>query len=206
MAPAVDTVREADSTASAGRASPLEGMIARADRRWATLAAMADSNPYAPPGAPAAPNVESAATSGSDYQPERRAVILCIALTFVTLGFYPAIWLLRRRPFLDRLDASKRLSPALPWVCIAVNALSFVVSFTGKDGAQVGNLLSVVAAVPFVIASFRVASILSSDFRRTGRLLSVSYGATFFFSIYYLQYKMNRAASIPARLPKDREA
>jgi hypothetical protein len=163
---------------------------------------MADSNPYAPPGAQGPPITEPAPVGVSDYRHEQRPVILCIVLTFVTFGLYPAIWFLRRRAFLNSLNASKTLSPVLPSASIGLSVLALVFAFAGKEGGPFETFLDGIAAIVLVIASFRVASMLSSDFARTGRLLSVSYGATFFFGIFYLQYKMNRAASVPARMPK----
>ena len=66
----------------------------------------------------------------------------------------------------------------------------------------VDKLVSALGGGALLLADFRVASILSSDFARTGRLLSVSSVATFFFGPFYLQYKINQAAEIPARVPK----
>jgi hypothetical protein len=44
---------------------------------------------------------------------------------------------------------------------------------------------------------------LRSDLSRTGRSMSVTVSmvSAFFFGAVYLQYVINRAASVPARLP-----
>lgn len=163
---------------------------------------MANPNPYAPPRTLDAPTTDATSLHVSDYRGQRRSVLLCIVLAVVTFGFYPAIWLLRRQAFLQRLNASKKPIVAYPYVYIVLNVISFVLGFTGEDGSPVEKFVSVLAGSALVLADFRVASILSSDFARTGRPLSVSSVATFFFGTFYLQYKINQAAEIPARVPK----
>jgi Domain of unknown function (DUF4234) len=162
--------------------------------------AMADDekyNPYAPPTAAFAGPV---AEGRGDYENERRAVILCILLSVITVGFYPAIWLIRRRPFLDRLNASRTLGSGLPLFIIGMHVVAILVAIGGKEVAPASRLVSLAAGITTLIANFRVAAILRSDFARTGRFLGVSSVATFFFSIYYLQYKINQAADTPARV------
>jgi Domain of unknown function (DUF4234) len=164
---------------------------------------MANPNPYAPPSTLDAPTSGATSLPVSDYRGERRSVLLCIVLTMVTFGLYPAIWLLRRNAFLQTLNASKKPVVAHAYVYIVLSAVSIVLGVAGKDGAPVANFASLIGGVAQLLASFRVASMLSSDFARTGRLLSVSKAATFFLGVYYLQYKINRASEIPARIPKE---
>jgi Domain of unknown function (DUF4234) len=164
-------------------------------------------NPYAAPrtafGDPTDPSDEYDGTS--EYEGERRPVVLCILLTIVTLGFYPAIWLLKRSAFLDRLNASQSLGTALPTVVIVMNTLGFAAAFAGKEASAISSFLSLGAGVCALVANFRVAAILRSDFARTGRFLSVSSVLTFFLSIYYLQYKINEAAETPARVKRKKK-
>ncbi len=71
------------------------------------------ANPYAPPRAELGPGAGERGPIGS-YSDERRSVLLCIALTFVTAGVYPAVWFLLRRAFLNALDADKTLGRFCP--------------------------------------------------------------------------------------------
>jgi hypothetical protein len=71
-----------------------------------------EHNPYAPPAEPIRAFGESEYAAGpNDYESERRAVAVCVGLTLLTLGFYPTIWLFKRRPFLDRLVPTRSSAP-----------------------------------------------------------------------------------------------
>jgi hypothetical protein len=154
-------------------------------------------NPYEPPKARSDAHV---APLSSDFGRERRSVLLCIVLSALSLGLYSGIWLIRRRPFLNALHASKKLGSALPVMSLGLGAIGLVVSVSGKDGAPISQLASTVAGIATLVANFRVAAILRSEFSRTGRFLSVSSVGTFFFGIYYLQYKINQGADTPPRV------
>lgn len=157
-------------------------------------------NPYAPPGAELGPGSDlTAGDAGpSDYAPERRPVILCIGLTLLTLGFYPSIWLLRRRPFLAHLQATKHLGATMPIITIVTGVMGLGLAFFGEEASAAQQLLQLVGTIAAVLANFRVAHILRSDSARTGRFLRFSTLGTFFLGIFYLQYKMNRLAETPA--------
>lgn len=166
-----------------------------------------DHNPYAPPAEPTA--AVRAFSDGyedgpNDFESERRPVILAILLTFVTLGFYPSIWLLRRRPFLDRQDTGKELGTALPIVSLVLNVLSIIVVFGGQEAASMSRICSLAGGITALVANFRVLNILRSVSSRTGRFLGFSTMGTFFFGIYYLQYKINQMADTPARAERPR--
>ena len=127
-----------------------------------------------------------------------------LVLTFVTLGFYPSIWLLRRRPFLDRQDADTQLGTLLPIVTIVLSAVSIIVVFGGQEAAGLSRLFSLAGGITALIANFRVLAILRTVSSRTGRFLGFSTMGTFFFGIYYLQYKINQMADTPARAERPR--
>jgi hypothetical protein len=159
-------------------------------------------NPYAPPAEPIRVVSDEPWWGGTDdYASERRPVVLCILLTFVTFGFYPSIWLLKRRSFLDRRGTSQKLGELLPILVIAGHALSLLTA-PFDDAALVRQLFSMMAYVASLMANFRVLAILRSDSTRTGRFLQFSSVATFFLGTYYLQYKINQLADTPARVAK----
>ena len=95
---------------------------------------------------------------------------------------------------------------------LGLHIFNFVVSFTissGSSKTDVGQMISQLVAlgagVLSLVAVFRVASILRAEFVRTGRYIEISSILVFFFQIYYLQYKINQAASMPATLPRRRK-
>lgn len=167
-----------------------------------------DRNPYAPPVDALVDRGEMMPFTGdgeiSDYEIERRPVVLCIVFSFITLGLYPSIWLLQRRPFLDSLQRKQDLGVALPIITLAMNVLAFALAFAGKDAAAIRPIFSLVAIITGLLANFRVLNTLRTDSARTGRFLEFSTIRTFFFGIYYLQYKINQLADLPARVEKPR--
>jgi hypothetical protein len=166
-----------------------------------------DHNPYAPPAEPTAG--ARAFSDGyedgpNEFESERRPVILAILLTLVTAGFYPSIWLLRRRPFLDRQDTATKLGSGLPIIIIVLTFLTIMLDLAGREAAGIGKMGSLAVGVIGLIANFRVLNILRSVSSRTGRFLGFSTMGTFFFGIYYLQYKINQMADTPARAERPR--
>ena len=163
------------------------------------------TNPYAPPGASADRGAEARPSGGvSRYDDEQRSVLLLLVLCVVTLGIYPAFWYLRRQPFLDSLDASKKLG-GLPIVLIAMTfGLFFVGFFVGLTHASDGitRIAQLADGIFNLVVAFRVAAILRSDFARTGRMLHISGAGVFFFGMLYLQHVLNEAAATPPRLPR----
>ena len=140
----------------------------------------------------------------SDYEAERRPVILCIVLAVVTLGLYPSIWLVQRRAFVDSLQRKKDLGVALPVLALVTGIIAIVVPFAGKDAQAIQPVFSVLAAISSLMARFRILDTLRTDSARTGRFLEFSSVATFFLGIFYLQYKINQLADQPARVERPR--
>lgn len=158
-------------------------------------------NPYAPPAA----HVASPAGTGL----KRRSVWLMMLLIFVTLGFYYPIWFLRRRPALNRLNSSTKLAL---WP-IAVFAAYFVVAFlTGVltaatlpdhfgDLADMLRVIDLGLGILMIIQCFRIKDIIEDHAQRPDDTLrddmfkppvKLSGLMTFFFSIFYLQYAINK--------------
>jgi hypothetical protein len=157
-------------------------------------------NPYAPPRPP--PAAALTTTTEDGFEGERRSILVVLVLWVATLGLYTPIWLLRRRTFLDGLDASVRLSAAVPALLVVTFVVDWLLSMGGRPLTDVSRLLSIVNMVLTLFAEFRVARILRSEFRRSGRGIDVSSIAVFFFGILYLQAKINQGADTPRRFPK----
>jgi hypothetical protein len=165
-----------------------------------------DHNPYAPPAEALVAFRDAPLDDGpNDFESERRPVILTIVLTVVTLGFYSPIWLLRRRAFLDRQDSDKAdLGTGLPMLILVASVMGVGLALAGSEAAKIRPLFSLLSGVATIIANFRVLGILRSVSARTGRFIEFSTVGTFFFGIYYLQYKINQMADTPARAERPR--
>jgi hypothetical protein len=155
-------------------------------------------DPYAPPSDPLSPAAPRAAAV-SDYGGERRSLLLVIALTVGTLGLYPVIWLWRRQPFLDRLDAEAKLGAGAPIALLVLNVASFGLLLADVP-ETVDRAVNLGLAVALLSLNFKVAAMLRSDFARTGRMLDVKSVWVFFLGTIYLQHVINKAAECPARI------
>jgi hypothetical protein len=161
------------------------------------------SNPYAPPTAHVA-----------DHEPDTHGLKHCslwlmIAFTLISFGVYYLIWFFRRRPGLNRLDSPRKL-PMWP---LLMAAAFFGVTFTlglvsggepvsdliGPVGSGVLVLLRLVVGITMMVQCFRIKDIIQDHatlppdpdqrFVEQGQLSGLM---TFFFSIFYLQWAINK--------------
>jgi hypothetical protein len=130
--------------------------------------------------------------------------MLLLLLSVVTFGLYPAIWYLRRAPFLDSLSADKKVG-GMPWINLVAYVLSLGVA-VARAPEGLARLAQIAVGVINLVLAFRVARILRSDFARSGRFIGISGAGVFFFGSLYLQHVMNEAADTPARLAKENPA
>ena len=156
-------------------------------------------NPYAPP--------EAHVATPADTGLERRSVWLMVLLIFVTLGLYYPIWFWRRRNGLNRLDSPKKLEV---WPLAVFTVYFVAASVTGIvttpdelfDGAPlVIRLVELAVGIMMIIQCFRIKDIIEDHvqgpddtpreemFRPPVKLSGLM---TFFFSIFYLQYAINK--------------
>lgn len=155
------------------------------------------TNPYAPPeSSPAYAALVEPDGSPSNYEGERRSVVILVLLCLVTFGVFPSFWYLRRKRFLDSLAADRRVG-ALPFVSVALIVALIVFAAVREEPAT--RLAEGASGLVNVFLAFRVAAILRSDFARTGRFVGISSLGVFFFGCSYLQHVINEAADVPAR-------
>jgi hypothetical protein len=124
-------------------------------------------NPYAPP-----------KTRVVDHEPEshglkHRSVLMAIVFTIVTFGFYFLIWWFRRRPGLNRLNSPKKISLWPLLLVIVLYVVQFVVAFMQE--AAPDALSPAVGLAASIFQIFKLSGVM-----------------TFFFSIFYLQWAINR--------------
>lgn len=162
---------------------------------------MVETNPYAPPKTRVADGAEVPGL-------KRRSVWLMIVFVFATLGLYYLIWFFRRRAGLNRLNSPRKLPL---WPLYSVIAL-WVVQFTvgiiagerptedvlGAGGALALVLFQFAVGVTMIVQCFHIKDMIedhtapqadSSMFTERVKLSGIM---TFFFSIFYLQWAINR--------------
>lgn len=131
---------------------------------------------------------------------QRLSTLLLVLLTTITCGLWVPIWYWQRRSFFDAITRDKKLG-SMPYVLLGVNVVSLVVLVVegirpSRTGADAGgpNLFGIASGLLGLMLAFRGKAILEQYFSRIGKPRRLSTAATFFFQLYYLQYKINEAA------------
>ena len=158
------------------------------------------ANPYQPPKARVA-----------DHEPtthglKRRRVLVMILFVVVTVGIYYLIWWLRRRPALNRLNSPRKL-PAWPLVLLI---FLWLLNLAGgvMDGLEPGrpvqgqvwlSLFQIAVGISMIVYCFWTKEIIEDHARPDpgsgpsfGTDVKLSGVMTFFFSIFYLQWAINK--------------
>ncbi|HEU5256837.1 MAG TPA: hypothetical protein VFU28_12650 [Vicinamibacterales bacterium] len=129
----------------------------------------------------------------------RSRVINLVFISLGTAGIYIPFWYLRRRKRLDALHSPIKLGLRTPVALVGVYALALVMPYRSLSQ----EVMLVAAGVVNLSLAFKVRSMLTDhlDEKITAVLphgasvraqFTPSSVLTFFFSIYYLQYKINR--------------
>jgi len=136
----------------------------------------------------------------------KRSVWVILLLSIITCGLYFPFWFVLRANDLDKLQTTAKitLGPVVLLFCslIATYAASIAgIWWTSEAGATtlkiVGPVLNLCYCIMIWVLSFRVRRILDEYFNQRLNLGSpISAVATFFLTIYYLQYKMNRFPAV----------
>jgi predicted Zn finger-like uncharacterized protein len=131
----------------------------------------------------------------------KMSVLWLIFLTLITFGIYFPIWFLRKREALNALNSDKKLGSGLYVFAIVVYVFTVLVAIVSGVMEGMGgepsplfqglealtNLINLVVGIILWVKCFTVRRILSDHFNK--RLSAL---ATFFLTIYYLQYRINR--------------
>jgi hypothetical protein len=150
-----------------------------------------EDHPYAPP--------QHAGIARNEPELKKTPVLLVIFFTFISLGIYIPIWFLRRRKALNHLAPEDASVDLVTFGLVGLFAVSYVLGFYQGAAIEWGQVLTptwqfaiqaldLISRLFIVVASFRVKTILEGHY--PDRLSAVG---TFFFSIFYLQYRINRA-------------
>ena len=162
-----------------------------------------ETNPYAPP------KVRVADPEPDFHGLKRRSLLLMVVFILITFGLYYLIWWFRRRPGLNRLNSPKKLAA---WPLVLFTALfvirmgeGFVSGITQNDQVfgEVGGLLislfQIAVGIVMIVQSFKVKDMIedhAAPDAQSGPMfvehVKLSGIMTFFFSIFYLQWAINR--------------
>ena len=137
-------------------------------------------------------------------------VCLLIFLTIITLGLYIPVWFLVKRCAINELQSSEKLGLVAPVFVIGIvgiallfqTPLCFYIPYcvtiadyllSVRVFEFIFNLLDLICIITIVVLSLKVRRIFIEHYNNyLQKKLKFSGIATFFFTIYYLQYKINR--------------
>lgn len=134
----------------------------------------------------------------------RMSTPVVVILCFVTLGIYVPIWYLIQRRALNELASIRKIGVGMPIVALVLFCISTMMmplqmleiladDEVGAKGIEMmENLINMGGSVLVLITAFNVRRILDDHFHLYLDLpVQLSGIATFFFTIFYLQYKIN---------------
>lgn len=136
---------------------------------------------------------------------KKTSIILMIILTAVSAGIYWPIWFLTRRSAINTMQAREKLGSGVFVLAIVLFVISLLIALASGVMEELGDklllakglgafsgILHAVAAAAVLVQSFKVRRIFNEHFNaHLQQGISFSGVATFFFIIYYLQYKIN---------------
>jgi hypothetical protein len=162
-----------------------------------------ETNPYAPP------KVRVADPEPDAHGLKRRSVLVMILFMFITLGLYYLIWWFRRRPGLNRLNSDRKLAlwPLLLFTVLFVTqlGLGFAAGINqgepviGEGGQLVVALFQLGVGLLMLFQAFKVKEMIedhATPESHSGPMFAehvkLSGLMTFFFTVFYLQWAINR--------------
>ena len=130
-------------------------------------------------------------------------VVLLIFLTWITAGIYAPVWFLRNRYYMNKLQSERKVKKGIFIFLIFILSLSLIGSifisikkefdYVYEIIALLNILIKLVFVFVIISQSFKVYDIFNDHYNKfLGRGIQFSGVLTFFFTIFYLQYKMNR--------------
>lgn len=163
-----------------------------------------ESNPYAPP------RVRVADPEPDAHGLKHRSVVMMIVFMIITFGIYYPVWWFRRRPGLNRLNSPRKLSV---WALVALTALfafQFVLGIVegaapeeqlfGPGAQLVVSLFQLTVSIYLLLQTFKIKAMIEDHAEPAAQSapmfaaerVKLSGVMTFFFSVFYLQWAINR--------------
>jgi len=132
------------------------------------------------------------------YEPQlqKENVIIAILLTVLSFSWYIPAWLWRQREAINNLESKTKVQSNIFLVLLILFFVSVFLVFVYPEEvfiSIVSRIYGFIFAVIILIISFRVRRIFIDHFcKHLGLDVNFSGILTFFFTIFYLQYKINR--------------
>ncbi|VAV84097.1 hypothetical protein MNBD_DELTA01-736 [hydrothermal vent metagenome] len=136
---------------------------------------------------------------------EKMGVAKLVILTVITGGVYTAFWFLKRLDIFNSFRSERKLRQGIFGFiiagCIVNIAIVFYLAFAGVglDEAfalrllNTSNILGFAVNIVVLLQTFKLRRILLDHYaKHLGREVKLSWILTFFFHIFYLQFKINR--------------
>jgi hypothetical protein len=158
-------------------------------------------NPYAPPKARVVDPEPDA------HGLKRRSVVVMFLFVIISFGIYFLVWWFRRRPGLNRLNSPRKL-PLWPLLLlVALWVFNLILGFVGAaapdreavPGSLLFSIFQIVVGISMIVQSFWAKEIIEDHAAPDpesgptfGGHVKLSGLMTFFFSIFYLQWAINR--------------
>lgn len=137
----------------------------------------------------------------SNALPQKKSVFLLWLLTTITLNVYAGIWYLKKIPELDNLKTQKKLSKKLVTAYLILTIIFAIYLIISRFVGEMSNN-SIVEIIVFIFAigfmalhltlAFNTRTIINQAWQAKGVTRKVSWLFTFMFSLFYLQYEINR--------------
>ncbi len=134
---------------------------------------------------------------------DKKSVWLVILLSIVTLGTYIPYWLYQRLDAFNQLKSREKLDKTIVtavlamycfttvlYICTSIYELFYPGNLVFEKIDQVGRVIDFVSSITMLYLTFIVRKIIEDNFKT-----KLSGVATFFFSIYYLQFRINKELS-----------
>lgn len=131
-----------------------------------------------------------------DRQLEKDSVFFIVFLTVITYGIYIPVWFLNRKDIFNDMNSEEKLSDGpiifllTIFIISAVMLIPSILFMETELGIMIDALdriITFVGGIIILVLSFKIRKILSEHYKTN--LLGV---ATFFFTLFYLQYKINQ--------------
>lgn len=129
-------------------------------------------------------------------QLQKKDILSMILLTIITLGIYIPVWFLNRSYAFNNLNSKEKINNNLinfvllmftVSVMLLIPSILFTETETGTMIDRVDALINMAGGITLWVISFKVRKIMNEHYNT-----SLSGVATFFFSFFYLQYKINQ--------------
>jgi len=127
----------------------------------------------------------------------KKNILLMILFTLITYGIYQPIWFLKQISAINNLKSKEKLTNT-PFIFVIViygiSVLFLLIYNTTQFNIDlIDSLINLTGAIIILVMSFKVRRIMHQYFNVVlKKNIKFSKIYTFLFTIYYLQYKINR--------------